>query len=162
MGKKKEIRYNKIKIEDTGKVRLHFDLPQGEGYDRHEVLYKDAPLPELQKSLDTLAIHVAEICELPKEYAENMVIIGITLSHSKTNIMGCTITAKKTLANKRVVLINSPHLPEEPYSETGDQSAVLSVKCVKGIKLVIKQAESYRTGNRAQADMFNGKKKEAA
>ena len=157
MSDQRDIRYRKIKIAKNGKVHLVYDEPvQGGGWDKHAVTYTDQPLPKFQKALNKMAEHLVEICQIESGYAKDMIVMGVTISYTDAGVMGLSIIAKKVLANKLVVPINSPHLPEQSHSDDAAEFPILSEACISALGKVIGQAEGYRLGDRAQLGMFPG------
>lgn len=157
-----EIRFKKIKVDKTGKVILNYDeIIRDDHVNEYTMKCADKPRPQFQKALNGLRRHVAEICELnippnlahPNEVA-NIEVRGVSLSWTD-DIMGVVITALKTLRNSNSPLVlNTPHLPEEPYSEGGDESMCLTSECVDAIRNLIDEAHRYLEGDRQQLDLF--------
>jgi hypothetical protein len=145
-----EIQINKIKYErKVGQVSVEYDQICGDKADDIKIVLKsyDKPLPEFIDKLNELAPFVEKICELPEGYCSCAEIRGVSLSHTN-DVLGAVITALIPIesANSPVV-INTPHLPSEQYSESG-QSPLLSPKCVFAIKGLIYEAERYINGER--------------
>ena len=140
---------NKLKYDrKAGKMTIEYAMIQTEGADDIKITLNsfDEPLPELVEDMDKLIPHVETICELPEGYCKKAEIRGVSFSHTN-DIMGAVITALIPLdsANSPVV-INTPHLPEEPYSE--GEAPTLPRECVNILKDLMDDAERYIQGER--------------
>jgi len=150
-------RIRKIKFLKEGKIRLIYDLTNG---DELDVKYKDDPRPEFRETMTSLIPPVLELLELPADYDEGMTATGISLSWTE-GIMGAVVTLQKEIAGAHApVVINTPHLPEAPYGEGADDSCLLSGELVDGLRDCMREAEAYIRGQRAQMDLFAGNGKD--
>jgi len=149
-----EIRFNKIKYDNKGRVCLVYDeIVSDDKVNEYSMKCTDAPRGEYKEALAALKIHVVDICEIPKNQAAKLEIRGVSLSW-KDGIMGTVITALKDLERSNAPLVlNTPHLPEESYSKDGEMSC-LSLECVEDIRTLIEEARRYLEGDRAQIDLF--------
>jgi len=149
-----EIRFNKIRYDNKGRVCLVYDeILSDDKVNEYSIKCTDVPRDEFKQSLAALKIHVVNICEIPKKQAERLEIRGVSLSW-KHGIMGAVITALKTLEHSNAPLIlNTPHLPETSYSEEGEMSC-LSSKCLENIRTLMEEARRYLEGDRAQINLF--------
>jgi hypothetical protein len=141
---------------DGERVVVRWEVPRKGGTDEFSISCLDAPAPELLVALAGLRTDVAEICELPATYCANLEIRGVSFSYGgEARVMGATITALRhvTTANAPLVL-NTPHLAEEPYAEGGDTDKLLSSVAVEALNLVASEALRYVDGHRAQGDLF--------
>lgn len=147
------LQISKVKYErKIGKVTIEYSI-LNDGKDDINVILKsnDEPLQEFIDRLNELSKFVETICQLPAGYCDQAEIRGVSFSHSN-GVLGAVITALIPLdsANSPMV-INTPHLPSEQYSETGE-SPVLSPKCVFVLKNLIVEAIRYIDGERVKEE----------
>jgi len=70
--------------------------------------------------------------------------------------MGCTISALKSLPDRNIPLvINTPYLIEDYYSDQGDPASLLPCDLVILIYEIQKEAESFLVGFRSQLNLFS-------
>ena len=151
------IRFNKIKVDGKTRICLDYDELVGDGKtNEYSMKCVDRARPEFYDLLQALRRHVAQICELPTKPSDiaRMEVRGISLSWTN-DIMGVVITALKELKRSNSPLvINTPHMPVEPYSDDGDPTKCLDRHCVEGVENLISEARRYLEGDRAQIDIF--------
>ena len=118
-------------------------------YDKYGITSKDIPLPELLKRLQVMSNHVEEICELPQGAAKKIVVAGIAISYSESNIH-LVITAYRELSkSKSPMLINTPARPAYPEGDK-DDTYCMSDECFRDLLAVANEAMKYIKGERAQ------------
>lgn len=139
---------NKFKYDGTT-TTIEYTFERDGSLDEIKVVLKstDEPKKELKDLLASLKDSVEEICCLAEGYCSHAEIRGVSFSWT-SEIMGAVITALVPVetANSPVV-INTPHLPEEPYSD-GNAAPVLPTKCRSILKNILKMAEGYVNGDR--------------
>lgn len=114
-------------------------------YEAYIMKTLDPPRQELIESLQSMAEHVAEICELKKDDAKKIKVTGITIVH-KHDTRYITITAKKKLAtSKSPLIINTPI-----RSDTGEEPYCMSEKMLSDLQILEDEAWRYIRGERAQ------------
>ena len=146
---------NITKVKHDG-TRTHIEWMRGDPDepDNWSMNSKEHPRQELKDALGALKPHVCDICELPDEWAQRMEVRGVSFSWAR-DIMGACITAFKNLENSDSPLVlNTPHKPSSPYSETGDDKNCLSAECQTALENVLNEAELYVKGQRAQGSLF--------
>lgn len=117
--------------------------------DEYKIVSWDDPLVSFFNALKKLKGHVYAICEIEGD-EDDLEIKGVSFSWTQ-GIMGATITACKTLKTSRSPLVlNTPHLPTEPYSEKDVDAPVLSRDCVDALQSLLAEAEKYINGQRQQ------------
>lgn len=148
-----EKRFTKIKF-DGSKVTLGYEVPRKDGDpDEFSVFCADLPAPEFDAALRDLAVDVAAICEMPAEDAIKIKVRGVTLTWAH-DIMGACITAMKSLKTAQSPLVlNTPHLPSESYSES--ECPTLSTATCDRLAALVVQAERYLNGERAQGSLLS-------
>ncbi len=151
--KKVKLEANKIRIEYLVPVQ-NADNPDD---DEHSFLCAQRARPSFYDALESLTPFVAEICEQSKDWAGTLEVKGVSFSYSN-DIMGACITALKTLEKSNSPLvINTPHKPSEPYSESGDEAMCLSDDATAALWHLQDEARAYLDGHRAQLSMnFDG------
>ena len=156
-------RIKKIKVSaKDGKISMDYEvLDKGRVKDEHSFTSLEPALPSLYEALSTLAQDVVEMCELPAEDLDRIIVTGVSFSYAgEHHTMGATITAQKKLAkSNQPLILNTPHKIEDFYGQTGSFEQLLEGDCLDRLKMLQKEAERYIDGERSQSDMFQ---KEAA
>lgn len=144
---------------DGERVLVKWEVMQPKGVDEFQLSCVDAPATDLLDALAALRPRVAEICQLPEEYCASMEIRGVSFSYGgEGRVMGATITALKPLATANAPLVvNTPHLASESYSEDGPTDKLLSTAAIVALEAVMVEALRYIDGHRAQRDLFSEK-----
>lgn len=147
----------KIKLGKESKVHIEYRIERstekGEDFDLFTLDCIDKPLPEFELAMMELRKHVLDICEMPMDDLEvlKVTVKGVSFSYSgEENIMGATIIATKKLNKSNALMINTPHKFAEPHNEGQSAEMCLSEQCVEVLEELIKQAEKYLDGERAQ------------
>lgn len=152
--------YTKIKCLEGGKtIHLEWQHQKDGALEKQSLETQEPPLPGFQLALDKLAAHVQEIMNLPAAWMKSVRILGVSLDW-KNGIMGAVITFRKEkLTGGKGTTINTPHYPESPYQEGAPEVHLLPGQCVIDIQNLVEQADAYRQGHRAQAEIFPDKGK---
>ena len=156
MSIKKE--FLKIKIKDE-RVHLDWQLKrEDETYDKYSLESKDTPHPSFTLKLLELRNYVNDICDLRLHIDEfhKLKISSISINYAgEKHIMGAAITALKDLPNRNSPLVvNTPYLIEDYYSDQGDPNSLLPSKLVLLIYEIFDYADDYIQGKRAQLNFF--------
>ena len=160
MSLKKE--FLKIKIKDE-RVHLDWQLKrEDDTYDKYSLESKDAPHPSFPLKILELRNYVNDISDLrlDKDEMHKLKISSISLNYAgEKHIMGATITALKDLPGRNSPLVvNTPYLIEDYYSDQGDPSSLLPSKLVLLIYEIFDYADEYVQGKRAQLSLFTSDK----
>lgn len=152
--------YTKIKMLEAGKtILLEWRYQKDGSTEKQSLEAHEKPLPGFERALLVLNTHVQEIMDLPAKWMKSVKVLGVSLDW-KNGIMGAVITFRKEdLAGGKGTTINTPHYPEAPYQEGAPAVNLLPEQCVLDIQELVLQAEDYRSGNRAQGDMFSEEEK---
>ena len=148
------MRINKIKYKPD-QLEIHYEETAGKN--TKEIVFRSSekPHPDFDLSLARLIPDVYDILQLDRAWRIGaMSIRGISWSqHEDTGIEGAVITALVPLetANGPLV-INTPHLPFEQYSESGE-SPTMDEKAKNHMEDVRTEAEAYVGGKRAQLEL---------
>jgi len=138
---------NKVKTKDA-LIQIDYTLKNG---DELSVKYRDRARPEFYGAMAALVIPALKMLELPETYRAACAATGVSFTWSK-DIMGAVITMQKSIEIAQApLIINTPHIPEEPYGGTGQ---CMPVAMVEALQNVIDEAKRYIAGDRAQMDMF--------
>lgn len=152
------IRIKKVKITKHNKINIQYEKQNRntETWDKYSLTCSDEPRPEFRLALERLATHVVEMCELPYEYKQRIIVTGVTFSYGgESETMGATIISQMELENSNTNLnINTPHKTSEFYSETGDPKQLLTYECLEDLENLINEVELYIEGERAQMNLF--------
>jgi hypothetical protein len=110
----------------------------------------DTPRPEFINALQAFSAHVLDVCELPDSWADGLTVCGVSISENDSQGVGIVVTAVKKVAGANApVVINTPHLAEQ--SEHGP---ALCREALDAINLLLEEADRFRKGERAQAELF--------
>lgn len=148
--------FTKIKY-DGSKVRIEYEVERKDGGDADEYAMHsgDRPRPEFDQALQALTVDVVTICELIPSDVDRLKVRGVTLTHTN-GILGACVTALKELKGSNAPLvINTPHLPESPYSDGDDLSPVMPSGMAARLEAVMMEGERYLDGERAQSTLFS-------
>jgi hypothetical protein len=150
------------RVKSGDKIHIEWQVETALGeVDDYSMTCSDKARPEFYQALNDLAPHVVQICELPKEYASGLSVIGVRLTWTN-DIMGAVISAKKALMDcSSPLFLNTPHMPEKPYGESAGGS-LLPEKTVEALDEVVEEAERYLKGERAQMSLFPAGEKKPA
>jgi hypothetical protein len=150
------MRIRKVKF-DGQRVEILYEQEKDTGMDEFSLKCTDKPLEKFVKAMDALRSHVADLCELPKKWGDNLEIRGVSFSYAgDKEVMGAVISALKPLGKSSCPLvINTPHACEEPPSPTAEAN-LLPGKAVAALRLVINEAKKYIAGERETVPLFKG------
>ena len=154
-----QTRIKKVKLTKDEKIHIVFEkrAKNREGWDEYSITCSDQPRPEFYIGIQGLAIHVAEMCELPEDYVDRIQVRGVSFSYGgEKEVMGATITAQMELHNSNCPLnLNTPHKASESYSDTpADPVQLLTDECVDALFVLCNECDLYIGGERAQGQLF--------
>lgn len=145
-----DMAFNKVKY-DGSRMVLEYALERGDDRQPEDLTLNspDRPVQAFKDALQALAQDVCTICELPEQDATRIEVRSVTVTH-KNGILGLCICGLKGLqtANAPLVL-NTPHLTEAPYSDTGG-GPLLAKGTLDRLRTLLDQAEAYVCGVREQ------------
>ncbi|HAP66893.1 MAG TPA: hypothetical protein DCQ99_03570 [Nitrospinae bacterium] len=150
------MRIKKIKVSDE-KVKIDYEVLEGDKIkEEYSLTSIDKPLPSFSTALQGLAQSVVDICELPEQDDNYIIVTGVSFSHGgEKQIMGAVISAQKKLKKTDAPLIlNTPHKIADFYGETGSKQQLLDDDTIGQLYSVIEEAEKYIAGERQQVDFF--------
>lgn len=151
------MRFQKIRY-DKCKVKIEYELCNKikNDWDQFSMACSDDPKPEFKVALQALSEDVIKMCELPEDYQKRIMVTGVSFSYGgEGEIMGATIISQMSLNHSNVNLnLNTPPKPSKPYSEGGDRAQCLSEDCVERLGDLMREAEDYVNGIRAQGELF--------
>jgi len=149
-----ERRITKVKY-DTNKVVIKYQTvrPDGEP-DEYEVKCGDLPHADFMGALKALVPHAGQITEL---ILDNSEVRGVSFSYTNDVMGACITVLKKLETTPGPLIINTPHLPSEPYNPDQDptKALLLSDKCVEALEKLQREALAYLDGKRAQGSLFS-------
>lgn len=149
-------RIKSIKFKDN-RIEIVVLETWGEGNEREWSLRcLEEPDPALPKSVEKLTPEVKSLLDLPSTWAKDaMRVMKISWSNSEsTGVEGATMTCRVELecANSPLIF-NTPHLPFEQYSPTGNQPTMPD-KLQRLLEAVRGHAMAYADGKRAQISLL--------
>ncbi len=112
----------KVKLEDGGRVTVHFREKKGLDEKNIEFKSSEKPDPDLIGALQALHEGVRDICELPEWWCKDKLkVTGVTWSFSEgTQVRGACLIAQAAISTAQAPLnLVTPHLPFEQYNEDG-------------------------------------------
>jgi hypothetical protein len=144
------------RVKSGDKIAIEYTVLTDQGdEDQFSLSCSQRALPEFYLALNELGKHVVKICELPDEYASGLTVLGVKFTWTD-EIMGAVISAKKALSDcDSPLFLNTPHMPEKPYSPTGGGKC-LPGETVDALADLKEEAERYVRGERAQLSLFAG------
>lgn len=151
------MRIKKVKRTKEDKIHVEYEQRNKNGtWDEFSMTCAEEGKPELYTAFDALAEHVIEMCELPEDYVDRVIVRGVSASYAgEGGVMGATITAQLRLDNSNTNLnLNTPHKAEEPYCADSDpadvENQILPDGCADAIYDLFGEAEKYVRGERKQ------------
>lgn len=150
-------RVTKVK-KAAGKLRVEYEVDENGGTNELSIASADMPRPEMERAFEACIPKALELCELPSGWP-GVRVTGVSFSWTEDpngrKIMGAVITMQKRLSGANCpLIINTPHLPSEPYSgQESDPNPVLDPKLVDALNVVAEEAMEYVKGNRAQGKL---------
>ncbi len=148
--------FQKISVTSKGKIHMEYEVSNGNDVDEFSFTCGDEPKPEFRAALQDLAQDVIEMCELPDHYLSRINVTGVSFSYGgESAVMGATIISQMSLSKSYVALnLNTPHKASEPYADgedgNKDPKQLLSEDCVERLEDLIREAQDYVNGIRAQ------------
>ena len=152
---------NKIKITKSGRINIEYKQynTNADTWDEYTLTCADAPRPELIKALQNLDKHVIDICELPINYKDRILVTGVSFSYGGENeTMGAVIISQMKLEHSNCNLnLNTTHKISESYTpdQQIDPKHLLSDECVRDLYKLIEEVNLYIDGERAQIRLFS-------
>jgi len=151
------MRFTKIKVDKNGKIGLTYQKEDGkDGWDDFSMTCAQPAAPEFYKAMQALGYFAVELCELPTDYINKLIVFSVSLSYAgPQDTMGAVITCKIPLAKSNCPLVlNTPHKTDMPYSgqepEEADPAGLLPEGCPEAINTLCEEARRYLNGTRAQ------------
>lgn len=124
--------------------------PATNGYDAYRLVCEDVPRPELKDTLQALAVYVAEICELPKEAAERILVSGVKLSHKGDKVFYVSMMAHLLLnSSKEPLVLDTPPRPNVGEEHVFCMSSALAYD----LNMLLDEVWRYVDGDRAQGSL---------
>jgi len=147
----------KLKYKDD-RVEIHTTQKLGNVGDDAKITVlrcSDAPAASFTKAFAALVGHARTILELqPGQWEDRITVTGVSFSRSDEDIEGAVITGVVSLDTANSPFsFNTPHLPFEQYSPTGE-SPLMPEEAQDALNELKREAEAYLGGKRAQGDLF--------
>jgi hypothetical protein len=145
------VRILKAKIKD--KVHIEYEIEHNKITDSITLESEDEALPEFKNALQEMRGAVCEICELDKDNASRIKVLGVSLSYEgepPNRRMGAVVTATRRLEKTNgTMLLNTPYLLEATNDKKNSRG-VMPAELENQIGLMINEARRYLNGERAQ------------
>jgi hypothetical protein len=147
---------SKVKMRD-GQVTIVISAKQDDQNERETTVKSyDAPHQDFLDAFAALEAHARGILQFPKSYREGqMRVSGVSFSMSEdTGVMGAVMTGSVALDTSDAPFnFNTPHLPFEQYSPTGN-SPLMPGEAQTALERLQEEAEKFVDGKRSQGDLF--------
>lgn len=152
MSAKPDFIIDKVKFDGV-KVRIEFQRKRADDrYDEAWLASFDHPMRSFIAALIALAPDVCTICELPSDQVDKLQVRGVSFSHTN-DIMGAVITALKPVKTAQSpVVLNTPHIPQAPYSD-GGEGPLLDDDTADRLETLRDEAIRYINGEREQPQL---------
>jgi hypothetical protein len=151
-------RIRKVKVTSDNKIQMVYEVQSKTGsWDEYSFTCSEGARPEFYQAMKQMAVHIVEMCELPKDYISRIEARGVSFSFSgEKDVMGATISAQMKLENSCNALnLNTPHKASDSYSDApADPMQLLSSDCIGDLNELVKECEAYIDGDRAQGKLF--------
>jgi hypothetical protein len=157
----------KFKVGDPARIVVLSDIGTPTEKETRITIKEDLH-PDVYHLLNALLPFVREVLMLPEDYPKptsydpdasecSIRISGVNWSlHEETEIKGIIITAVVVLATSNSPLIvNTPHLPFEPYSLTSPNTPCFPKEGQKVLKRLEEEIQRIMSGKRAQGGLFD-------
>lgn len=130
-------RFTKIKHEPkSGAVFLAWENDHDGKTDVYSFKCEETPTPEFLSALSALKADVIRVCDLPDDYANGMIVRGVSISHAEK--MSVVFTALKT-----VDLVDAPFVINTPGHPPR----------MARLEPLMAEAQKYLMGERAQGTL---------
>jgi hypothetical protein len=155
---KPSIRITSIRANDDV-VKIAYQEKVGKsGWSKTTIERPEKARPEFYDALKALQPHVIQICELPKDYIDDITVSGATFSYDDDlHTVGAVIVAKKKLSHSNSPFnIATPHKYEHAADAElkGDSLLFLTKGAANDLRILRDEAVAYIKGERAQGDLF--------
>lgn len=147
-------RITKVKVKGSN-IEIH--LVELQGKDEKDSVFKstEKPAVEFEAAMTALVPAVYRILQLPKEWrVGSMLITGVSFSMSEeTGVEGAVITGRVGLDTCTAPFnFNTPHLPFDQYSASGD-APTMDGNSIDLLEKLRAHAAAYLDGTRAQQEL---------
>lgn len=153
-----DTRISKAKLKD-GAVTVEKIETRGIDFEKKVRIHcTETPHEDLRLAFDGLEPTVRAILQLPDYWrAGEIAIQSVTWSKSdSTEVEGAVITGSVALETADAPFnFNTPHLPFEQYSKTGE-SPTMPVDGIDALETLRREVEAYLKGKRAQQSLEFG------
>lgn len=156
-------RVSKVSLKDgvvTANTTSHDENSERESSVRSAL----APHADFYAALEALVPHVRRILGLPDNvWLGQIKVTGVSFSHSeKTDVEGAVIICQAVVPGAdSPFCFNTPHLPFDHYSETGD-GKIMPHDAIEDIEELRRETSKLLAGKSAQGDLFETDGKSAA
>ena len=151
------MRIKKVKITKYNQVSMVYEDGPG-NFDEYSLTCREKARPEFYETMEALAEHVIDMCELPENYLNRIKVRGVSFSYGgETEVMGAVISASMELKESYQALnLTTPHKASEMYNPTtpDDEMQLLTGDCIEALEALQKECMAYIKGDRAQGNLF--------
>lgn len=118
-----------------------------------ELVSDTPPNPEFFKSLDTLGAYMITLMGLPADFKDNQKCLWVSVGHEEDDRLNAIITLSVKLDKFNAPMtINTPIMREKLAGSPG--KGFMTEKMLDLVKAVIKEADLYAKGERAQQELI--------
>lgn len=126
--------------------------PEGETLTTHKLVGGEDPTPAFANAISDLRPDVVALMELPPEWFDPAKVVGMNVSHEDDGALEVSLSFKRTMRSGRVVGIATPKVRSR-LDETTDGKAFMTEDMERRVMDVLRHAEEYVGGKRAQRDI---------
>ena len=151
------MRIKKVKITKYNQVSMVYEDGPG-NFDEYSLTCREKARPEFYETMEALAEHVVDMCELPENYLNRIKVRGVSFSYGgETEVMGAVISASMELKESYQALnLTTPHKASAMYNPTtpDDEMQLLTGDCIEALEALQEECMAYIEGDRAQGNLF--------
>lgn len=130
------------------------------GLEERDVTAHEAPLPAFDEALQNLATVAVSVLELGVQYANGMIVRGLSVSYTKKGTRSAVIRFTKLLdRTKNKHPMETPMFQIDDGKEGEEGKRQCTPNQAKAVVDMIRHANNYAAGKRAQALLDLGDKK---
>lgn len=151
-----DARILRIEVTQNAKIIVDYEEVSESGYTRkHRCWDDEEAAPSFYDAIKALSVHATILCELPESYAKRIAVKAVKYTYKGDDeIMGAKMLIGMDLFHSEgAVSCWTPHKPSIPYEENAKEpygDKALSEACVKALWELVRQAQLYIKGERAQ------------
>lgn len=151
---------NKLKCLKDGRIEIkwtEFVGETGEEKDETDKKFTEPPQESFEEALINLRAHACALCEFPMEDAKKIKVVGMEI-HRKGDheVVGAILFLTRDLLKSNTNLnIPTPLKFVDKPGDGPDKGDVFTKEAAAAVKKMVREVESYISGERLQTDAFD-------